>query len=90
MTPEEKLALTDEQMSAYKSFVKAYKKCKKAGIRFYVVLETMYFLNGKNIEAIHDDPRVPDSVCLQGLYPPEICDWEFSGWADDTHYAKIK
>ena len=90
MTPEEKLELTDDQIKAYKAFIAAHKKCVKAGIKFYIVLETMYFLNGKNIETIHDDPHETNSVCLQNTYAPSIFDWGFCGWADDTHYAKIK
>lgn len=90
MTPEEKLELTNEQRSAYKSFVRAHRKCVKVGIRFHTVLEKIYFLNGKHIKKIHDDPHESDSVCLQEFNAPSVFDWGFSGWADDTHYAKIK
>lgn len=91
MTPEEKLELTHEQEKAFKSFKRAYKKCKKTGIVFYTVLETITALNGEHPVTIHDDSNKND-FCLQSIYKtnPYVFDWGFAGWADDDHFAKLK
>lgn len=89
MTSQEKLDLTPEQEKAFKSFERAYKKCKKAGIEFYTVLETITALNGDRLVRGHDEPDKND-FCLQDVTNPSILDWGFSGWADDDHFAEMR
>ncbi len=89
MTPQEKIALTPEQEKAFKSFKRAYKKCKKSGIEFYTILESIYALNGEHLIRVHDGDGRKD-LCLQGLRNDSIFDTGFSGWADDTHYAEVR
>lgn len=89
MTPEEKLELTPEQVKAFKSFERAYKKCKAAGIEFYTVLETITFLNGEYLVRIHDEKDAGDFE-LGRLANPSIMDFGFSGWADDPHFAELE
>lgn len=88
MTPIEKLALTFEQEKAFKSFEKAYKKCKKAGIEFYTVLENIYALNGKHLIRVHDEADKGD-IDTENLTNPWLYDPGFSGWADDPHFVEV-
>lgn len=88
MTSEKKLELTTEQKKAFASFERAYKKCKKTGIEFYTVLETITALNGKCLVRVHDEPDKGD-FCLQTINNPTIFDWGFAGWADDDHFAEV-
>jgi MoaA/NifB/PqqE/SkfB family radical SAM enzyme len=92
MTPEEKLTLTPEQEKAFKSFERAYKKCKKSGIQFYTVLSTITAFNGEYIDDIHDDQSKKD-FCLNVIDDFNshlIDDVDFSGWADDDHFVSFK
>lgn len=89
MTPKEKLELTPEQGKAFKSFERAYKKCKKAGIEFYTVLEHITALNGEYLVRVHDEADKGD-INMADIYSPGISDKGFTGWADDKHYAEVK
>jgi hypothetical protein len=94
----ERLKLTADQEKAFKSLERAYKKCKKSGIEFYTVLETVYALNGDELVTIHCDPILTNGnytgcdVNLQYIHLQNPClvDIGFSGFADDTHYAELK
>ena len=88
MTPVEKLALTLEQDKAFQSLERAYKKCKKSGIVFYTVLESIYALNGKHLIRIHDEKERGDTNTAD-LLNPNLMDMGFSGWADDPHFAEV-
>lgn len=88
MTPVEKLELTIEQEKAFASFERAYKKCKKAGIEFYTVLESVYALNGKHLIRVHDEIDKGD-VNTAELNNPNLFDPGFAGWADDKHFAEV-
>lgn len=89
MTPQEKLALTPDQEKAFKSFERAYKKCKKAGIEFYTVLEAIMPLNGEYLIRIHDEKNKGDMNTSE-LLNPRLFDMGFSGWADDKHFAEVR
>lgn len=92
MTPQEKLSLTPDQEKAFKLFERAFNKCKKSGITFYTVLESVTAFNGEYIDSIHDDksaldfslgdPSTPDYNCI--MHP------DLSGWADDEHFVSFK
>lgn len=88
MTPKEKLALTPEQEKAFKSLERAYKKCKKVGIEFYTVLESITALNGKHLIRVHDEPDKGD-INTDDLINPWLYDPGFSGWADDAHFVEV-
>lgn len=89
MTPQEKLSLTPEQEKTFESFERAYKKCKKSGIEFYTVLESIFALNGEYLIKIHDDPNKGD-INTEDLSNPHLFDFGFAGWADDSHFAKVR
>ena len=93
MTPEEKLTLTKDQVKAFESFEKAYKKCKKTGIRFYSVIDRITAFNGKYIDSIHDNSYKND-FCLntnaQSFNMFNIVDTNFANWSDDNHFVSFK
>ena len=93
------LMLEEVQEKAWKSFVRAVKKCKKTGIYFYQVLDAVSALNGHNVKSIHP----PDDIILEGmpkhiyndnrnlngfLYYPSINITD--AFADDMHYVRLK
>lgn len=87
----EKLSLTKNQIKAWKSFERAYKKCKDANIKFYTVIQTIFPLNGDHLVRVHDEENKGD-FCLQHIYsvvPYSISDSGFDSWADDDHFAEI-
>jgi uncharacterized protein YkuJ len=87
MSNEEKLQLTEKQKKAMNAFERAFKNCKKVGIRFYSVLGQINALNGEYLIEIND---VEGDVNLQYVSFPSIYDGDLCSWADDTHYAKIR
>ncbi|MCP3941079.1 MAG: hypothetical protein GY710_06305 [Desulfobacteraceae bacterium] len=89
MTREEKIALTPEQEKAFKSFQRAYKKCKASGIEFYTVLERITALNGEYLVRVHDEPEKND-LSTNDINNPTIFDAGFGGWADDAHFIEVK
>jgi len=83
-----KLALTPDQQKAWNAFKRAVKKCEKSGIKFYTVLETVHAVNNKHLHTIHDGDGA-EHLNMQDSGAPSICNFGFSGWADDIHYAEF-
>jgi hypothetical protein len=92
---QEAIELTRDQQQAFKAFERAYKKCVNSGIYFYQVLDSICALNGNNVLGIEDRAelksdghKLSDESNLNYLNYPEFT--AFSGWADDTHYVKLR
>ena len=88
----EKITLTEDQLKAFKSLERAYKKCKESGIVFYSVLETLHAVNGVNIDEIASMDScvgwVEISECVDVTCA--IFDSGFDSYTDDTHLVKLK
>ncbi|HDL6885648.1 TPA: hypothetical protein PXL93_001583 [Yersinia enterocolitica] len=88
MTTEELLALTPEQVKAWKRFKAAVKDFKKAGGEFYTVLDSVRAYNGKYVEQITgDESESPHETSDAGM--DSISNPGLSGFADDTHYIHL-
>lgn len=85
----EKVELNDEQLKAFKSFERAFKKCLKANIQFYTVLESVHLLNGDELNVVGDDGGDPEVSTVADL-SCYIMDMGLSGWADDRHSVTRK
>jgi len=89
---QEIITLNEEQIKAFKSMERAFKKCQEANVMFYTVLETLHFINGDKVACIDTDesgmdgPRVDD--ILDTSY--SLIDSGLAGFADDTHYVELK
>lgn len=78
--------LTPEQSKAWKRFEKAAKDFRKAGGKFYTVLETVSGYNGTYIDYIEND--IGHSTADVSL--PSFTDTGLSGFADDYHGFIVK
>jgi len=80
--------LDSEQIKAFKSLERAFKKCKAVNIDFYTVLETIHAVNGNQVSQIDDaqEHLVQDALDLSYT----LVDVGFSGFADDTHRVTFK
>lgn len=92
---DERISLTEEQRKAFESLKRAYKKCKKSGIKFHIVLETMYAVNGDDVGRIVHDCQDVDHNGLPEFDDTfdtfnSISDHDFVGFSDDTHYVVFK
>ncbi len=90
---QEKIDLTPEQEKAFRSLERAVKKCRKANIYFYQVLETLGALNGHNVAKIdnienHRNINWGDSRDLNNLAYPYVKTAD--SWADGTHLGFMK
>ena len=93
---QEAIDLNEEQKKAWKSLESAVKKCKKANIYFYHVMETLGALNGDNVEAIvvtecdltYDRTKHNPDNSLDFLIFPTLQNSE--SFADDTHWIVLK
>lgn len=79
--------LTPEQVKAFESLKRAYKKCKTANVNFYICLDSMFALNGAHLSSGVITPEntgneLSDHVDLNYM----ISDHGFSGFTDDQHY----
>jgi hypothetical protein len=96
-TIQERIDLTPNQDKAFKELILAIKKCKKANVYFYQVLETLYALNGNQVGEVVDD------IDLSHTNRRHLEDEEHHlgykqlpsvkttcSWADDAHYAIMK
>ncbi|ENU1229315.1 hypothetical protein [Providencia rettgeri] len=90
MTAQELIEMTPEQQRAFNRFEKAANDFKKAGGRFYTVLEKIHGLNGKYVVSILTDVQSGGHIDTQlDVSIDFIFDWGFSGFADDTHMIKL-
>lgn len=94
MDDEQYSTLNGEQVKAFKSMKRALEKCKAANVKFYTVLETIYFVNGDEIDEIWEPEigshgGVEVSQCID-LHSHTLADNGFVGFADDTHLARFK
>lgn len=81
--------LTPEQVKAFESLKRAYKKCKKANVNFYICLDSMYALNGNHLSAASITPEMTDNSLIDHVnLSYMISDYGFSGFADDQHYIE--
>lgn len=84
--------LTKEQQQAFNSLSRALKKCEKANIHWYQVLETLHPLNGDVVECVRDlgtHEKMPlDAFPLGESYIQSVI--TDCSWADDTHYVVFK
>ena len=88
---QEKIELTPKQKKAFDAFIRAVNRCNKENVYFYQVLDSISALNGNNVVDI-------DEVSNTSLWDsPENLQWlEYPsirvtcGWADDTHFVKLK
>lgn len=85
-TLQEMVDLTPEQAKAWKRFEKAFRDFKKAGGKFYTVLETVYGYNGEYIHEVDND----GDHCTADVSMPSIMDMGLSGFADDWHGFILK
>ncbi|WP_261666927.1 hypothetical protein [Erwinia mallotivora] len=85
-TLQQLVDLTPEQLKAWKRFERAFKDFKKAGGKFYTVLETVYGYNGEHIHDVDNDV----GHHVQGVSMPSIMDRGLSGFADDWHGFILK
>jgi len=92
---QEAIELTPAQSRAWKQLERAVNRCKKEGVYFYQVLETVCGLNGKNVADVMTDvdKNIPGwelckASCLQWLSYPTVS--MGSPLADDRHYVRLK
>lgn len=86
-TFEELVELTPAQQKAWNRLEKAFNDFKKAGGKFYTVLETVHGYNGKHVESIENEGDY--SLHLRTI-GPSISDGGLSGFADDEHFVTFK
>ena len=85
---QEMIELTAEQQKTFNALTKAVNQCKKEEIYFYMVLDTLSALNGKNVATVSDHLDYADPRNLQFLKYPSVRITD--GWADDTHFVILK
>lgn len=78
--------LTPEQRKAWNRFEKAAKDFRKAGGKFYTVLETVSGYNGNYIDHVDNDVGFSTADVLL----PSFTDDGLSGFADDYHGFIVK
>lgn len=86
-TFDELVELTPEQAKAWRRFDKAFNDFKKAGGKFYTVLETVYGYNGEHVKTIENDG---DHSLHTHEMPVFIFDAGLAGFADDEHFVTFK
>lgn len=85
----EEITLNNDQIKAFKSLERAYKKCVKANIEFYTVQDSVMALDGNRIkEVTNDTTPYPVDEFADTNYC--ITDTGLSGFADDRHYLVLK
>lgn len=85
--------LTIEQAKAWKSLVRAIKKCEAANVFWYQVLDSVHPLNGNVVESIeiHDGgDDLPSGAFDLSENLPFECVSMACGFADDCHHAILK
>lgn len=88
--------LTQAQERAWDNYVKAVKACKRTGIRFYQVLDTVSPLNGKVLDTIITDEPLEHRRFNPAQIVPlsyAVCYGSISvtcSFADDQHFAVLK
>lgn len=82
-TIEELTELTPAQRRAWNRFEKAFNDFKKAGGKFYTVLETVTGYNGKHVQDIGNDGG--HTLRFHDI-GPHIFDAGLAGFADDEHF----
>ena len=85
---QKKIKLTTAQEGAFSALVKAIRRCEKEEIYFYMVLDTLSALNGKNVATVSDHLDYADPRNLQFLQYPSVRITD--GWADDIHFVQLK
>lgn len=83
-TFDELVELTPEQQRAWNRFEKAFNDFKKAGGKFYTVLETVHGYNGKHVRNIENEG---DHSLNYRSIGPSISDAGLAGFADDEHFV---
>ncbi len=95
---QELIDLTPEQKKAWAALVRAVNRCKKEGILFYAVLDTMGAVNGLNAKSIHcdEDHRlsgIPEHIFTDERWMGVTLNYpsvEMScSFADDSHYVEL-
>ncbi|HAH9343278.1 TPA: hypothetical protein HIQ17_002850 [Escherichia coli] len=86
-TFNELVELTPAQEKAWKRFEKAFNDFKKAGGKFYTVLETVHGYNGKHVSNIDTEGDYSLNFRTIG---PFIFDAGLAGFADDEHFVTFK
>lgn len=79
-------------MIAWKSFQRALKKCEKANIYWYQVLDQLHPLNGNVVKKVDDHcgPPLPDGAFDLSINCPHYYASLTDSFADDTHHAILK
>jgi len=87
-----KIKLTKKQNEAWEELMKAFKRCEKSGLFFYTVLETIYGLDGNNVENIEgcDDLAYNSPLCPSSHILPQYLNFGLGGFADDRHKIVLK
>ncbi|WP_261643097.1 hypothetical protein [Erwinia mallotivora] len=85
-TLQSMVELTPDQLIAWKRFERAFKDFKKAGGKFYTVLDTVSAYNGEYIADIDNN----GDHYTQDVFMPSITDAGLSGFADDWHGFILK
>ncbi|WP_109391854.1 hypothetical protein [Proteus cibi] len=90
MTAQELIEMTPEQQRAFNRMRKAVKDFKKAGGRFYTVLDSIHGLNGNYVSDITSPADIEQGEFgTESVFIPSVSNAGFSGFADDTHMIKL-
>ena len=92
---QELIDLTPKQEKVWAQLKRAINACRKNKVYFYQVLESLYGLNGNNVERIEEEEfyyhmgiEQNKNANLQMLDYPGVN--TACSWADDTHYVIVK
>lgn len=90
---DELFELNRLQIEAWNEFKKAYRKCIKRKIYFYIVLDDIRPFNGENIEGVYSPLTTPtenEYICISNQnIQYSIRNAKFCSFADDIHFAKL-
>ncbi|EMH4032952.1 Uncharacterised protein [Klebsiella oxytoca] len=88
MTLEDLIELTPAQLKAWKQIESGVKAFKKAGGKFYTVLESVHGYNGAYVDEIDGGER-GKGISTNDAYMPSIFDAGLAGFADDPHFFHL-
>lgn len=82
---------TPEQMKVWRSLERAIKKCQKADLGFYVVLDRLHVYNKVFVACINeqDQADTQNDIYAPDINLPSIYALGFCSWADDSHYFEM-
>jgi hypothetical protein len=84
------IELTEEQKKAWASLSRAFKKCLKANVYFYCVLDTIHALNGDRVKDVWPDEEVHDGPVSENCdLTAYITHPNLAGFADDEHEVEL-